>query len=267
MGRPKKSKAAIVANLNKKKVSAKNETKNESKDEYASKLNNSSTCSVKSNTHNVKEVIVNVSDACGKISYEKTNDSYTPEAIYLHHKNENHYEVVEDVEREEPIVIDDKETQLSVIKSCKKKRGNKWCQSKKRTTYFKDYNVDKRKMRPKIELNVKHVFRIIYRPPKYRLELFKPHLEHFLTELQQCGYDYIVMGDFNQNLLEGYSSIRHCFEEFGFRQCVTDSTTECNSLLDHEKLEYDHQKMMGRGDHLPLCKNYYGSNFVDIIVR
>ncbi|ESO86742.1 hypothetical protein LOTGIDRAFT_239629 [Lottia gigantea] len=60
-----------------------------------------------------------------------------------------------------------------------------------------------------------------------------PQLERLLTELQQSGYNYIVMGDFNQNLLEGPSSIKDCFQEFRFRQCVTESTTEGNTILDH----------------------------------
>ncbi|ESO92706.1 hypothetical protein LOTGIDRAFT_175652 [Lottia gigantea] len=92
------------------------------------------------------------------------------------------------------------------------------------------------------QLNIEHVgcnipdknvsIIVIYRPPKYRLELFMPHLEHLLTELQESGYHYIVMGDFNQNLLEGQSSIKDSFERFGFRQCVTESTTEGDTLLD-----------------------------------
>ncbi|ESO93420.1 hypothetical protein LOTGIDRAFT_175575, partial [Lottia gigantea] len=93
------------------------------------------------------------------------------------------------------------------------------------------------------QLNIEHVacnipdknisVIVIYRPPKYRLELFMPQLERLLTELQESGYHYIIMGDFNQNLLEGHSSIKDCFQEFRFKQLVTESTTEGNTILDH----------------------------------
>ncbi|ESO98771.1 hypothetical protein LOTGIDRAFT_158717 [Lottia gigantea] len=64
------------------------------------------------------------------------------------------------------------------------------------------------------------------RPPVYRLDLFLPMLERLLVELRESGSDYVIMGDFNQNILEGHLSILNCFQKFGFQQLVQHYTTE-----------------------------------------
>ncbi|ESO99888.1 hypothetical protein LOTGIDRAFT_158045 [Lottia gigantea] len=51
-------------------------------------------------------------------------------------------------------------------------------------------------------------------------------LERLFVELQESGSDYVIMGDFNQNILEGHLSILNCFQKFGFQQFVQHYTTE-----------------------------------------
>ncbi|ESO85609.1 hypothetical protein LOTGIDRAFT_155097 [Lottia gigantea] len=122
------------------------------------------------------------------------NNSYTPEAIYLHHRDENHYEVVENVERSEPIIVidDNVDTQLSgKRKHFKKKRGSRWKPNKKRTIYFQDYNLVKKELNSgqKVRLNFKLAFRTKKetnslnkrRRKQYQISYIKAHLKRKYT--------------------------------------------------------------------------------------
>ncbi|ESO85138.1 hypothetical protein LOTGIDRAFT_176079, partial [Lottia gigantea] len=121
------------------------------------------------------------------------NNSYTPEAIYLHHKDENHYEVVDNVERSEPTLIDNNvDIQLSgKRKYLKKKRGSRWKPNKKRTNYFQNYNLVKKELNSgqKVRSNWKLANRTkkeIYnlnkrRRKQYQISYIKAHLKRKYT--------------------------------------------------------------------------------------
>ncbi|KAK6168715.1 hypothetical protein SNE40_019901 [Patella caerulea] len=107
-----------------------------------------------------------------------------------------------------------------------------------------------------------HVFRIpdinltivvIYRPNCYKADLFIPNLQILLTELENYGGDMIVMGDFNQNLLDGNPTIARCMSENGFTQLVNFVTTTGGTLLDLVFVKYLDQSKV----HLNLVSTYF----------
>ncbi|KAK6165196.1 hypothetical protein SNE40_023581 [Patella caerulea] len=94
---------------------------------------------------------------------------------------------------------------------------------------------------------------VIYRPNCYKADLFIPNLQILLTELENYGGDVIVMGDFNQNLLDGNSTIARCMSENGFTQLVNFVTTTGGTLLDLVFVKYLDQSKI----HLNLVSTYF----------
>lgn len=76
------------------------------------------------------------------------------------------------------------------------------------------------------------VMAVIYRPPCYPISLFRRNLDALLRWLHPIGTTAVVMGDFNDNILKG-STICKFMETEGFRQHVTQETTEKGTLIDH----------------------------------
>ena len=73
---------------------------------------------------------------------------------------------------------------------------------------------------------------VIYRPPCYPNSLFKHNLGKLLDWLNPISNTIVVMGDFNENILRG-SSICKFMGQKGFKQHVTQETTEKGTLIDH----------------------------------
>ncbi|KAK6167006.1 hypothetical protein SNE40_021119 [Patella caerulea] len=94
---------------------------------------------------------------------------------------------------------------------------------------------------------------VIYRPSCYKADLFISNLQILLTELENYGGDMIVMGDFNQNLLDGNSTIARCMSENGFTQLVNFVTTTGGTLLDLVFVKYLDQSKV----HLNLVSTYF----------
>ncbi|ESO92922.1 hypothetical protein LOTGIDRAFT_175646, partial [Lottia gigantea] len=213
MGRPKKSKAALLANISKNGKSAGDKcTKivDHNDQEYVAKSNSkASRFNDKVSKENVNELlVVHESDSPTEISYEKVE-----------------------------IPVKSKTWLRNVRNPAKVQFDNFIFYNQPRHNSYDD-SANFKNLKEKDHGGVgiyysKNKACNIIRPPRYRLELFMPQLERLLTELQESGYHYIIMGDFNQNLLEGHSSINDCFQDFGFKQCVTESTTEGNTILDH----------------------------------
>ncbi|XP_071953317.1 uncharacterized protein [Antedon mediterranea] len=74
---------------------------------------------------------------------------------------------------------------------------------------------------------------VIYRPPSYDINQFCQNLRNYLEELQKVSTKCIVMGDFNENLFKQSSRVNNLMSENEYRQHVTCSTTENNTLIDH----------------------------------
>ncbi|XP_071963825.1 uncharacterized protein [Antedon mediterranea] len=74
---------------------------------------------------------------------------------------------------------------------------------------------------------------VIYRPPSYDINQFCQNLRKYLEELQKVSTKCIVMGDFNENLFKQSSRVNNLMSENQYRQHVTCSTTENNTLIDH----------------------------------
>ncbi|ESP02404.1 hypothetical protein LOTGIDRAFT_172062 [Lottia gigantea] len=235
MGRPKKSKAALLANISKIGKSAGDKcTKivDHNDQEYVAKSNSkASRFNDKVSKENVNELlVVHESDSPTEISYEKVeipvkskiNNSYTPEAIYLHHRDENHYEVVGNVERSELIIVtdDNVDTQLSgKRKHLKKKRGSRWRSIKKRSIYFQNYHLVKKELNSgqKVRSNWKLAFRTKKeinslnkrRRKQYQISYIKAHLKrkyaNQLRSILHTQYETILkpkLGDKYQNVLK-----------------------------------------------------------------
>ena len=73
---------------------------------------------------------------------------------------------------------------------------------------------------------------VIYSPPCYPNSSFKHNLGKLFDWLNQISNTIIVMGDFNENILKG-SSICKFMGQKGFKQHVTQETTEKGKLVDH----------------------------------
>ena len=84
------------------------------------------------------------------------------------------------------------------------------------------------------ENNAACIVAAIYRPPKHPVLQFGPLLQDVLYILrQQDTQNIFVTGDFNENQLgDGRHPITSIFDDYGFRQIVTERTTSQGSLLD-----------------------------------
>ncbi|XP_071965644.1 uncharacterized protein [Antedon mediterranea] len=74
---------------------------------------------------------------------------------------------------------------------------------------------------------------VIYRPPSYDINQFCENLRKHLEELHKMSTKCIVMGDFNENLFKQSSRVNNLMAENEYKQHVTCSTTENNTLIDH----------------------------------
>jgi hypothetical protein len=79
-----------------------------------------------------------------------------------------------------------------------------------------------------------YVVVVIYRSPRSMLHPFLPLLQDLLHSIRQENVqDIFVTGDFNENQLDDKQHpIKTTFEDYGFRQMVTESTTRYGTLLD-----------------------------------
>ncbi|XP_050416438.1 uncharacterized protein LOC126830171 isoform X1 [Patella vulgata] len=73
---------------------------------------------------------------------------------------------------------------------------------------------------------------VIYRPPCYKTDLFITYLQKLLDELDDFGGSVMIMGDFNEDILKGKAAIQQCMEKNFYKQCVTEITTDGNTILD-----------------------------------
>lgn len=73
---------------------------------------------------------------------------------------------------------------------------------------------------------------VIYRPPSYRMETFRRHLISLLRKLDDMGKGFLVIGDFNENILKS-SSVLKLMNDHGYVQYVKEPTTEGGTLIDH----------------------------------
>ena len=78
---------------------------------------------------------------------------------------------------------------------------------------------------------------VIYRPPSYVLQDFISNMKTLVNELQKVSSRCIVMGDFNEDILNVKAtcstSIVNMMSENGYKQCVVDATTMKGTLIDH----------------------------------
>ncbi|XP_002733238.1 uncharacterized protein LOC100378309, partial [Saccoglossus kowalevskii] len=73
---------------------------------------------------------------------------------------------------------------------------------------------------------------VVYRPRSYKADVFRRNLLTLATEMDKIPGGTIIMGDFNENLFVS-SSVRKLLEDKGYKQCVTEATTESGTLIDH----------------------------------
>lgn len=79
---------------------------------------------------------------------------------------------------------------------------------------------------------------VIYRPLTYPMALFKANIDKLLAWLDTISSNNVVMGDFNEDSLKN-SSIGKFFEQRGYKQLVTQPTTEAGTLIDHVYVKCD----------------------------
>lgn len=77
------------------------------------------------------------------------------------------------------------------------------------------------------------LFITLYRPSSYAVECFLKTMKRLLVIAQSMHLPCLIMGDFNQNISNGNSSIRLLMEKNGFNQLVTEVTTDSGTLIDH----------------------------------
>ncbi len=74
---------------------------------------------------------------------------------------------------------------------------------------------------------------VIYRPPSYLMKDFIAVLKLLLDEVHKVSNKCIIMGDFNEDIFKQSSCVEKVMQEHGYKQCVTEATTERGTLIDH----------------------------------
>ena len=73
---------------------------------------------------------------------------------------------------------------------------------------------------------------VVYRPQTYQVDLFNENVLHLIDEMNTFPGGKIIMGDFNDNLLNS-KTIQKLFEKHNYNQLVDFSTTDANTLIDY----------------------------------
>ncbi|KAK3104347.1 hypothetical protein FSP39_000070 [Pinctada imbricata] len=74
---------------------------------------------------------------------------------------------------------------------------------------------------------------VLYRPQAYPISLFLERLANITSILTVKNVPCIVMGDFNENILQNNGKIQSFMISKNFKQVVTSPTTENGTLIDH----------------------------------
>ena len=75
----------------------------------------------------------------------------------------------------------------------------------------------------------------VYRPPSGSVKHFIKQTAQLVDELQQVylGSSFIIVGDFNEDILQGSNNISSFFSSIGFEQYTKSATRDSGTLLDH----------------------------------
>ncbi|KAK3101585.1 hypothetical protein FSP39_004665 [Pinctada imbricata] len=74
---------------------------------------------------------------------------------------------------------------------------------------------------------------VVYRPQAYPIPLFVERLSDIISILNKNNEPCIILGDFNENILQNNGKIHSFMTSRNFRQVVTSATTENGTLIDH----------------------------------
>ena len=77
-----------------------------------------------------------------------------------------------------------------------------------------------------------HNYIVLYRPPSYKIGLFKTNLTAVVNHFNQLSGAKIIMGDFNDNAAVS-KSMENLMTQHGYSQVVNSPTTETGTLIDH----------------------------------
>ncbi len=77
-----------------------------------------------------------------------------------------------------------------------------------------------------------HNYIVLYRPPSYKIGLFKKNLTAVVNHFNELSGGKIIMGDFNDNAAVS-KSMENLMKQHGYSQIVTSPTTENGTLIDH----------------------------------
>ena len=73
---------------------------------------------------------------------------------------------------------------------------------------------------------------VIYRPASYKMSVFLMHLKNLVETAHNHSNKVIIMGDFNENYTQSSCLVKF-FISYGYKQFVTNSTTERGTIIDH----------------------------------
>jgi DNA replication protein DnaC len=102
----------------------------------------------------------------------------------------------------------------------------------------------------------------IYRPPKYTLNNFMPHLTMLLQRTVANNPDtpIIAVGDYNIDFLQQpQNQISDLFADHGFPQMISDATTSGQTLLDHI-----YQRFIPPDSVFATCHTYYSYHSITL---
>ena len=71
----------------------------------------------------------------------------------------------------------------------------------------------------------------LYRPPNGNITFFLQDVENLLNDFVHT--DYIIVGDFNEDILKSQGPVMNFFQSRGFQQNIDRATRDSGSLLDH----------------------------------
>ena len=96
----------------------------------------------------------------------------------------------------------------------------------------------------------------IYRPQTTSTHQFLHYLEKLMTDLQVSRTRTIILGDFNEDLLKSQTHpIKDHLQKHGFKQHITEPTTDYGSLLDHI-----YHNMEPASQHYEVQDTYYSDH-------
>ena len=80
-------------------------------------------------------------------------------------------------------------------------------------------------------------------------------MEELLSDTALLSNKVVIVGDFNEDILENNTRITNFFKEYGYHQLIQRPTTDQGSLLDHVYFNHNSATVT-----IEVCDTYYSDH-------